>query len=234
MATSDIPTEYKPATSQEFDDFVSSCDNDEGWSVCYENKDGTVKVWDQTSDKSAINIVKLYAVFKEIEATVLYDVLHDPEYRTVWDENMVEGYNIEQIDATNDVGYYSAKAPLGVANRDFVNERSWRVKDDKEYIIMNHSVIHPNAPEKKGFVRANSIKTGYMVRVAEGGGCILTYLTQTDPKGWIPTWLTNKVTKTYAPKIVDKLAAASKGYNEWKSKNKPDNKPWRASPSTKE
>jgi len=149
MATSDIPTEYKPATKQEFDDFVSSCDNDEGWNVCYENKDGTVKVWDQTSDKSAINIVKLYAVFKEIEAIVLYDVLHDPEYRTVWDENMVEGYNIEQIDATNDVGYYSAKAPLGVANRDFVNERSWRVKDDKEYIIMNHSVIHPNAPRKE-------------------------------------------------------------------------------------
>lgn len=61
------------------------------------------------SDKSSINIVKLYAVFKTIPASVMYDVLHDPDYRAVWDENMVEGYNVEQIDANNDVGYYSAK-----------------------------------------------------------------------------------------------------------------------------
>lgn len=39
----------------------------------------------------------------------MYDVLHDPDYRAVWDENMVEGFNVEQIDANNDVGYYSAK-----------------------------------------------------------------------------------------------------------------------------
>jgi hypothetical protein len=55
---------------------------------------------------------------------------------------------------------------------------------------MNHSVVHPNAPEKKGFVRAKSILTGYLVREVEGG-CTLTYLTQTDPMGWIPNWLTN-------------------------------------------
>jgi hypothetical protein len=41
----------------------------------------------------------------DVDAIVLYDVLHDPEYRAVWDDNMVEGFNIEQIDATNDVGY---------------------------------------------------------------------------------------------------------------------------------
>jgi hypothetical protein len=70
-----------------------------------------------------------------------------------------------------------------VSNRDFVNQRSWRVTDNKEFIIMNHSVVHPKQPEKKGFVRANSIMTGYLVRVREDGGCTLTYLTQTDPRG---------------------------------------------------
>jgi len=216
--------EYKPATDEEFDAFIKDCHNQEGWNVCFE-KGNDLKVWDQKSDKSAINIVKLYAVFHDIEAAVLYDVLHDPDYRAVWDENMIEGYNIEQIDATNDVGYYSAKAPTPVSNRDFCNERSWRVRD-KEYVIMNHSVIHPKCPEKKGFVRANSIKTGYYIMGREGGGCAIYYFTQTDPKGWIPAWLTNKVTKSYAPEIVGKLSKACKEYPEWKKNHKPDYKPW--------
>ncbi len=88
---------------------------------------------------------------------------------------MIEGYNIVQLDPYNDVGYYSAKvkiililiftfiqAPLGVSNRDFVNQRSWRVApENKEFIIMNHSVIHPNAPEKKGFVRYDKHEISY-------------------------------------------------------------------------
>lgn len=46
------------------------------------------------------------------------------------------------------------QAPMGVNNRDWCNERSWRVAaDNKEYIIMNHSVIHAKCPEKKGCVR---------------------------------------------------------------------------------
>jgi hypothetical protein len=221
----EIPTIIKPATNEEFDSFVKDCLNSEGWNLCYE-KDENLKVWDQKSDKSAINILKLYAVLPNIEASILYDVLHDPDYRSVWDENMIEGYNIEQIDENNDVGYYSARAPTGISNRDFCNQRCWRVRDNKEFVIMNHSVVHPKCPEKKGFIRANSIKTGYCVLAREEGGCILVYLTQTDPRGWIPAWLTNKVTKTVAPQIIAKLEKACKAYPEWKSKHNPTYKPW--------
>jgi hypothetical protein len=56
---------------------------------------------------------------------------------------------------------------------------------------MNHSVIHSNAPEKKGFVRAKSILTGYMIRTTDTG-CTLIYVSQTDPSGSIPTWLWNQ------------------------------------------
>jgi len=228
MAVAEIPTEYPPVDDKAFDDFVSACDAKEGWNVCYESSDGKIKVWDQSSEKSAVNIVRLQAIFADVNMEVLYDTLHDPDYRKVWDDKMIEGYLIEQINATNDVGYYSAKMPFPLTNRDFVNERSWRVKKDEEYIIMNHSVVHPKEPEKKGFVRANSIKTGYMIRPNETKtGCIITYQTQTDPRGSIPTWLVNQVTKSFAPNIVGNLERAAKGYTDWKSKNDPDRKPWR-------
>ena len=58
----------------------------------------------------------MWAVYDDLDATTLYDVLHDPDYRREWDENMIEGYNIEQIDECNDVGYYSAKVSFFLAS----------------------------------------------------------------------------------------------------------------------
>jgi len=214
------------ATEEDFENFVKKCKDSTGWNVVH--KDAKCTVYDQATSGS-INLVRLTSSFDDIPALVLYDCLHDPDYRGVWDDKMIEGFNIQQIDKFNDVGYYSAKAPMGVANRDWVNLRSWRIKDDKQYIIMNHSVVHPEKPEVKGFVRANSIYSGYYVEVKEGGGCDLTYVTQNDAKGWIPAWLTNKVTKTFAPSIVDKVHDACKKYEDWKKKQEPpkDKRPWR-------
>jgi len=226
----EIPTTYKPSTEEEFDAFVQFADSTgPQWREAHTSSDGLIKVWDCKSDQSSINIVRLAAVLPAVDPLVLYDVLHDPEYRAVWDDNMVEGTLIEQLGPNDDVGYYSAKAPVSlVSARDFVNQRSWRVKEDKEYLIMNHSVVHPKRPEQKGFVRANSIKTGYLVRTnPDSPGCTLTYITQTDPRGWIPTSLMNSVTKTYAPKIVARLIEASNNYRSWKDQHNPERAPWR-------
>jgi len=217
---------FPPDTEEDFNKFVALCDSSDGWNLVHE--EGTIKVWDQKSDNSSINVIKIWTHFKTVDALTLYDVLHDPEYRQTWDDHMVEGYNIQQIDANNDVGYYSAKGMATVSGRDFCNQRAWRVKGD-EYIIKNHSVIHPKCPEKKGFVRAWSFVTGYLIRKhVEAQGCTITYFTQTDPKGWIPAFVVNKVTKSFAPKNIQKLEETASKYNEWKAKHNPDNKPWRA------
>jgi len=227
MADDSNNSPYKVATQEDFDNFIKQCDTTENWLVAHD-KDG-VKVWYQKHPTEYINIVKLYVEFADIDPLVLYDVLHDPEYRAVWDEAMIEGFLIEQLDKFNDVGYYSAKSPVSlVSNRDFVNQRSWKTNEDKgEFLIFNHSVPHTKMPEKKGFVRARSILTGYLVRKREGGGCSLTYLTQTDPKGMIPAWVTNSVTTSFAPKVVGKLKNAATGYGAWKEKHDPKKKPWR-------
>jgi len=223
--TLEIPTEYHPATEEEFTDFLSSLDDKESWTSCY-NDAGKIQVWYKKSDVSPINEIKIEANWQHINPDDLYDVLHDSTYRRTWDKNAIDNDLIEQIDSKNDIGYYSAKCPTGIANRDFVNIRSWQEKPE-HYLIMNHSVAHPNAPVKKNFVRANSIKTGYLIRRSEKG-CVVTYITITDPKGSIPVMVFNKLTQKMAPKVLDRLAKAALEYPAWKTENQPEHKPWRS------
>jgi StAR-related lipid transfer protein 10 len=163
----------------------------------------------------------------DVEAHVMYDVLHDHNYRKVWDDNMLSGIVIEQLNATNEVGYYAAKSPGPISNRDFVNQRVWRADADKgEWLIINWSVQHDDYPEKKGFVRAQSILSGYMMRRSANGGTDFTFVSQTDPKGWIPTWVVNSVTGKLAPRVAKMLHEVTQKYPEWKKDNKPEWKPW--------
>eukprot|EP01130_Rhizamoeba_saxonica_P008210 TRINITY_DN3319_c0_g1_i1.p1 TRINITY_DN3319_c0_g1~~TRINITY_DN3319_c0_g1_i1.p1 ORF type:complete len:247 (-),score=64.21 TRINITY_DN3319_c0_g1_i1:23-736(-) len=219
--------EYELASLEDFDNFKAECLDHEGWSVCTDGKQTTV--WTRDSSDSSINVVKLRGHVPGVSAETLYDVLHDPEYRKTWDDNMVAGYNIQQLDPYNDIGYYGAKFPRPMAKRDFCNQRSWWVAEDRsEYIIMNHSVPHVDCPEKKGFVRAISLKTGYFVQVDpdDEDSCILFYMTQADPKGWIPGWAVNKATKTLAPKVVKNLEKVGSNYAAWKDEHDPEDRPW--------
>jgi len=121
---------------------------------------------------------------------------------------------------------------FAVAGRDFCNQRSWWVaKNRSEYIIMNHSVLHPDIPERKPYVRGWSYKTGYIVRKdpIDNNSCCLIYCTQTDLSGWIPDKLINKAIKTFAPGLVEKMMQVVPMYPEWKQNNNPDNKPWLSS-----
>uniref|UniRef100_A0A915NB34 START domain-containing protein n=1 Tax=Meloidogyne floridensis TaxID=298350 RepID=A0A915NB34_9BILA len=60
-------------------------------------------------------------------------------------------------------------------------------------------------------------------------GCQFTYLTLVDPKGKLPNWLINRVTKTIAPRLCKKLRKACLGYERWKRKHKrtEENNFWR-------
>jgi hypothetical protein len=131
------------------------------------------------------------------------------------------------INKHTEVGYYSAKMPATVSNRDFCNLRTWRANlETNEFIIFNYSVIHPDCPEKKGFVRARSLKSGYLVTANAEGGCDFYYYSQSDPKGWIPTWVINMLMTKLPPKILDKLHDVAVAYTAWKDQHEPTVKPW--------
>lgn len=81
----------------------------------------------------SFQMVKIYSVFHDIDqgsiqishyltdtpnqidyfsTETLYDVLHDPDYRKIWDTHMVESIEIGLLNVNNDVGYYASKFNL--------------------------------------------------------------------------------------------------------------------------
>merc|ERR1711991_953631 len=190
------------------------------WSCALDTED--VKVWKRPDPKAPINLVRLWAKIPGVKASLLYDMLNNHAYRKVWDENMIEGKVIEMVSPVDEVGYYAAKAPSPISNRDFCTHRTFKVFDDK-YVIFNKSVDTDKCPEDPNFVRGWSFRTGYLMKDFEGGATP-EYMTQSDPRGWIPKWVTNSVTSSFAPKIVDKMVNAANEYADWLEKN-PDTKP---------
>jgi len=217
------------ATLQDFQNFKEEAETEEGYEVQHEKKDGSLKILTKVVKDCPINILKLVAEIP-LNIDTVYNVLHDPDYRKTWDEMMIEGTLIEKLDAFNDVGYYAAKSPVfTISNRDFCNQRSWwQAPDKSEYVIFNHSVAHPKCPEKKGFVRANSISTGYWLRPVKGNdkAMKLVYMTQTDPGGWIPAWVVNSTSTTFAPKMIDNLNRVGAKYDDWRAQNRKEPLPW--------
>ncbi|XP_063240948.1 START domain-containing protein 10-like isoform X1 [Bacillus rossius redtenbacheri] len=211
------------ADDQDFAKLKQLVDIHAGWKLEY-NK-GAAKVWTKPVAGTHFKMIKIRSLFPDVSPIQMYDVLHDPEYRKVWDQHMIESHDIGCLNPNNDIGYYAMSCPAPLKNRDFVLQRSWLDTGQEQYII-NHSVYHRDFPPRRGLIRATSFLTGFLVRSAGEGGCDLGYVSQTDPQGTLPPWIVNRITQIFAPKMVKKLLKASRGYPGWKQQNNPNWKPW--------
>lgn len=118
--------------------------------------------------------------------------------------------------------------PAPLKPRDFVLMRSWLdTGPGGEAMLISKSVEHRDYPPKKGFIRATSYLTGFVLRPRGPGSCILSYVTHCDPQGALPPWLVNKVTHTFGPRMIKDLQKAAVGYLPWKTERNLYWKPWR-------
>lgn len=219
------PNEIRSATDADFEYFVQLADDrGDSW-IKKLDKNGLI-IWQKESGVSSIKMARVIGEFPEVSAGTVFDTLLDGKYRRIWDENMIADFEYCRLDDYNDVGYYSMRCPIPLKNRDFVNQRSWRVYGDHQFVMFNHSVNIKALPLDKRFIRGISYITGFLIR-SSGTGCTCTYVTQTDPKGKIPSWLINLTINTIAPSIFKKLYMACLKYEDWKSANSPGLKPWR-------
>eukprot|EP00796_Vickermania_ingenoplastis_P004812 gene4812-3454_t len=217
-----------------FRHFADTCD---GFEVQHADKDKCM-VWSKHVPGEAMHIIKAIGFYPHssdspISCELLYDMLHDPTFRGTWDNFRQEAFQITMLDPRNEIGYYAGKSPVMlVSARDFVNQRLWHPAGRGEYIIFNSSVPHKDVPEdfqdkqRKGkngsYVRAISKVTGYFVQpwkeegTGKDLGVTMTYVTQTDLRGSIPTSVTNYLTKKVAPKTLRTIEKAMRDYRKWR------------------
>lgn len=197
-------------------------------------------VWSKSVPHEPMKIIKGIGFFKSTEESpisceLLYDMIHDPVYRLVWDKHRLDAFSLTKPNEYTELGYYAAKAPSSfLSPRDFVTQRQWYPTGREEYVIFNTSVPHSSIPEdyqttvkksKEGtFVRAISKVTGYFIqpwkdrKTGKTLGVCLTYVTQADPCGMIPSYLTNFVMKKVVPTSLATLEDSMRKYAAWRDK----------------
>ncbi|XP_040165330.1 START domain-containing protein 10-like [Anopheles arabiensis] len=216
------------ADDSDFEALKRLVDNHDGWTLELSKSD--TEVYTRPVPGCNFNMVKIHTEFADVTADIVFDVLHDPDYRKVWDSHMLASEEIGILNVNNDVGYYAMSCPPPLKPRDFVLQRSWLDTGPQgEQMLLSRSVPHKNYPPKKGYVRAMSYITGFVLRTNENSktGCILKYVAHCDPQGTLPPWLVNKVTHTLGPRMVKDLKKAALGYPGWKLTQPHLRKPWR-------
>ncbi|SMF59594.1 START domain-containing protein [Pseudobacteriovorax antillogorgiicola] len=111
------------------------------------------------------------------------------------------------------IAYSSYKVPWPLLNRDYVTQFDLKIDNIANQVIVSlKSVEHPDAPETIG-VRANLIDSRYVLTPLPNGKTRVSVEIQTDPMGYIPSWLVNLIQKSWPSKTLnamEKQAAKAK------------------------
>lgn len=99
--------EVRPPQSFDFAHVISTALNEQCWKRRHNGK--TTQVYSRCTPESDIKMIKVVTVFSNVSAQLLYDVLHDPEYRSVWDHMMIDGYEAYRVCANSSIDYYSSR-----------------------------------------------------------------------------------------------------------------------------
>ncbi len=123
---------------------------------------------------------------------VLY-VLMDNEHRVDWVDRLYHAEEIERVDAHDYVLYQAFELPAVMSNRDYVYHGKATIEPDTGVVTLRmQSIEHPDAPETIG-VRADLIDSRYVLTPMANGNTEIAVEIVTDPKGWLPAWLTNSI-----------------------------------------
>lgn len=181
-----------------FDEFITLMAEDvtEGWDVVKDTPD--LKVYKKIPENSPVAIIKATIIVQNTTVDDALFAIWDGKFRREWDDVVQDFKVLEKHSETSDVIYFYAASPMPaiVSNREFVQHRKYR-KDDKGILIVYWSADMESLPVPTGWVRANTIISGYYIKPIEDG-VEMYFISQNDVRGKIPPKLINAVAPTKA------------------------------------
>jgi len=120
------------------------------------------------------------------------------DLRQFWDPMFEGGHYKLEVCENIRVVYYSFKAPWPVTGRDFFVLAGEKITDDGIVISAVNSVLRSDCPERSGYVRAQLKASGFVIKPLDNDDdgtprCMVTYVVQCKPMGWIPNMIVNQV-----------------------------------------
>jgi len=165
---------------------------------------------------------KLYAYLPDAPPDQISEVFLDNKYRVYWDEYVTELSVVQKNEKGPDVIYFNVDFPFPLANRDYVYARETRhiSHDDEDLIvIVMHSVLAHNVPEKKSAIRVDDYHQSLAMKKAGDHGTQAFIQYYDNPKGSIPSWLVNWAAKTGVPAFLKDLQRACNGLPAYRKKH---------------
>jgi len=138
--------------------------------------------------------------------------IRDPQNMRIIDPMCKITETVTTFDKNHHIYYAQFKLPSPVWHRDFV---WWSVEynlPSGAYVTVGKSIVCSDKPETKDHVRGEIRASGYVVEPIEGkeDACKVTYIVQTDPRGWLPAWAVNIVaaSQAYNPGIIKEKSSS--------------------------
>ena len=162
-----------------------------------------IKVFKKEITNSKLVAFKGEAVFDTTPGKIIH-VLGDNNHKKDWVDRLVKTEILEKIGPYEKVMYQEFSAPWPVANRDFVYHAKLIRKKSGEIVLHMNSVPNPKAPKTVG-VRADLIKSVYVLTPLGPNKTKLEVEIQSDPKGLLPKWVVNIIQKSWPMKTLEKI-----------------------------
>jgi hypothetical protein len=209
----------RPPSTAEFEsmlEFMASVtENTPCWSVCTD-KDEVVALKSLDLDTGVIR-VKTRGMIRNVPPEVAFICIYDTEIRAQWDKhfrffrtfhNPGEAAEKDKANEGLDVIYACVHAPIGCADREFVEWRMCR-RRGRDFRVYLRSCDFEGVPEVgKGRVRADVIASGYVIHGVNERDTEIIIYSQVDIKGAIPKTIINTLAPSAPLKWIRKLRAA--------------------------
>ncbi len=157
-------------------------------------------------------------------------VLTNNKYKTEWVNRLKTSYELERKTPHHAVIYQVFKLPFPISNRDYVYEGKV-IRKGEQILVDLKSTTHRKAPKTEG-VRAHLKRCVYTLTPKGENKTHISVEVHTDPKGWLPTWLVNRIQKSWP---IRTLSGVRKMVNHPRAKDFPaPPKPEQAAPAPAE
>ena len=184
--------------------------------LCLEDKKQQLLVYKRKGEGDFDSTYMIRAeVVLDYPPEVVHELLYNYGIRHVWDEVVSNTRVLEVEDESHDIIYFTVSLPV-VSNRDVVQARGVRPTRLGGRLTVFHSINHPDAPVRKGYVRARTVFGGLWIDPLphDRNRTRVVACNQNDPMGSIPTMVVNMTASRAPPRYFKTLINACKNFRE--------------------